>query len=70
MVNIRLMGLPDDVELVSAVIRATLDTVEMSAIYPNKRGDSRLVRQYIQVLPRLVFDVPYAVQGADHDANK
>lgn len=69
MVNIRLMGLSDDVALVTAIIQATLDTVEVSGIYPNNRkGDSRLVRRYVQVLPKVIFEVPITIQEAGHDA--
>jgi hypothetical protein len=48
-VKIRLMGLPAEVTSVINVINQadTLDVIEVSDPYPN-RGDSRMVRVYIE----------------------
>lgn len=52
-VIIRLMGLPQDVEQVAAILRNSTRFVEESKDYPN-RGASKLVRRYItlEALPR------------------
>ena len=48
-VNIRLMGLPAEIEPVLTQIQKarTLDVIQVDGPYPN-RGDSRMVRVYIE----------------------
>lgn len=46
--KIRLMGLPDQVDTAIARIATVLDVVEVSEPYKN-RGDSQLVRRYMEV---------------------
>ncbi len=47
--NIRIMGLPAEIEQTLQALRQTrtLDVIQVDGPYPN-RGDSRLVRVYIQ----------------------
>ena len=47
--KIRLMGLPAEVDSTLQIIQATttLDVIQIDGPYPN-RGDSRLVRVYIE----------------------
>jgi hypothetical protein len=58
-VKIRLMGLPAEVTTVLQALHDTraLELIEVSDPYPN-RGDSRLVRVYIQAQPRAGTPVP------------
>jgi hypothetical protein len=51
--KIRIMGLPAEVSTVIQALTDTgaLDLIEVSDPYPN-RGDSRLVRVYIEAQPR------------------
>jgi hypothetical protein len=46
--NIRIIGLPEQVKAAVAKLRQTLDVTEVSAAYPCC-GDSRNVRVYLQV---------------------
>ena len=59
MVKVRLVGMPEDVALVTAVLAATLRVVEESRNYPNRGGE--LVRRYVTVLPELVQEYPLEV---------
>jgi hypothetical protein len=56
--KIRLMGLPSEITTVIQALHDTgaLDLTEVSDPYPN-RGDSRLVRVYIQAQPRAITPV-------------
>jgi hypothetical protein len=51
--KIRIMGLPGEITpVIQALTHAdSLDVIEVSDPYPN-RGDSRLVRVYIEAQPR------------------
>ncbi len=51
--KIRIMGLPADVDRAVQVLSTAdaLDVIEVSGPYPN-RGDSRMVRIYIEAQPR------------------
>jgi hypothetical protein len=51
--KIRIMGLPAEVTAVIQALTETgaLDLIEVSDRYPN-RGDSRMVRVYIEAQPR------------------
>lgn len=49
--KLRLMGTSDECAEVVAVLRAGLDVREVSGDYPN-RGDSTLVRVYVDAVPR------------------
>jgi hypothetical protein len=51
--KIRIMGLPAEVTAVIQALNDTgsLDLIEVSDPYPN-RGDSRMVRVYIEAQPR------------------
>lgn len=51
MMEVRLMGLPQDVEEASRVLREAFAVLEQRGPYAN-RGDSRLVRSYLKVMPR------------------
>lgn len=54
----RIMGTSDECGAAVAVLRAALDVREVSSPYPN-RGDSTLVRVYVDAVPR----PPTAVVG-------
>lgn len=49
--EVRLMGLPADVEEASRVLREAFAVLEERGPYAN-HGDSRLVRSYLKVMPR------------------
>jgi hypothetical protein len=51
--KIRIMGLPAEVTTIIQALNDTgsLDLIEVSEPYPN-RGDSRMVRVYIEAQPR------------------
>ena len=46
--KVRIEGLPDEVAALAAILRARLEVVEESRNYPN-RGDSELVRRYLEI---------------------
>ena len=46
--KIRIMGLPAEVTPALQAIHETLDVIQVDGPYPN-RGDSRMVRVYIEV---------------------
>jgi hypothetical protein len=52
-VKIRIMGLPAEVTTIIQALSDTgaVDLIEVSGPYPN-RGDSRMVRVYIEAQPR------------------
>lgn len=61
-VNIRLMGLPDDVDQVVAQLTEVLDVADISRPYPC-RGGSRQVRVYLTVHSHNDADVPADGEG-------
>lgn len=49
-IEIRLMGLPEEIEQVAKILRQSTRFIEESQDYPN-RGNTKLVRRYIKLEP-------------------
>lgn len=62
--EVRLMGLPDEVREASRVMREAFRVVEERGPYGN-RGDSELVRTYLKVVPHGVVPVRAHAVRAD-----